>query len=110
MTQREAVYSLCQGKCAGCGRLQRLRDRRGWHVHHVIKQQTLTRRRAPSRYIRGAVAAVVVCQPCHFNHEARSAVIPLERLPVAVIAAVDELGAWASDLLRRYHPPMEVQQ
>lgn len=106
MTQREATYQACKGMCAGCGKLQRLRDRHGWHVHHCLKSQWLRRRGVPSKYMRSEIICVVACQRCHFDHEARARVIPLERLLPSVVEAVDALGPWAEDLLRRYHPPL----
>jgi hypothetical protein len=39
------------------------------------------------------------------QHEARAAVVPLERLPERVHRSVAILGPWAVDLLTRYHPP-----
>jgi hypothetical protein len=79
-----------------------------WQVHHALKQQTLRRRRAPSRYLRGVALAVLVCRRCHERHESRLLAIPLERLPARVLAAASELGPWAEDLLRRYHPPSDA--
>lgn len=108
MTQREAVYEACKGKCVGCGRVQRRRtDLWGWNAHHVIKQQTLKRRKVPSRYIRGPSLCVVLCFRCHGAQTSAMGRVPLDLIPQAVQDAVAELGDWAVDLLRREHPPME---
>lgn len=81
-----------------------------WHAHHVVKQQTLKRRRVPSRYIRTAVICVLLCKRCHEQQTHGVARVPLERIPAAVIAAVAELGPWAEDLLRREHPPADTRR
>lgn len=107
VTQRDAVYVADEGRCVACGK----RHRRGssswvWQAHHVVKQQTLRRRGVQPARLRDATYCVLVCRyPCHVNHESRHAVIALERLPARVVTAVDALGPWAQDHLRRYHPP-----
>jgi hypothetical protein len=104
MTQREAVYRAHDGRCVACGH-RWSRNSRGWDCHHALKAQWLRQRRAPSRYLRTEIVCVLACRACHFNHESRVRVIPLEALPERVVRAVDALGPWAEDLLRRYHPP-----
>jgi hypothetical protein len=107
VTQREAVHQLDGGKCVACGKRHRLRATTWeWQPHHVLKKQTMKRRGVKPARIRDATFCVLLCRlPCHMNHEARHATIPLERLPARVVQAVDELGPWAQDALRRYHPP-----
>lgn len=109
MTQREAVYAADRGRCVGCNaRLSRSAGPWSWSVHHTLKAQVLRRRGVKPARIRDATYCVLLCRRCHERHESRTAAIPLERLPARVVAAVDALGPWAEDTLRRYHPPTTV--
>lgn len=108
MSQRLETFDADGGRCIGCGaRLRRSADSWAWQAHHVLKAQTLRRRGVKPARLRDATFTALVCRTCHMNHETAlpHLVIPFERLPARVVAAVDELGAWAHDLLRRYHPP-----
>lgn len=106
MTQREAVWVREAACCCGCDcRLKRGAGSWAWQAHHVIKAQTLRRRGVRPARIRDATFVVLLCRRCHERQEGRTLPVPLERLPAAVVAAVDALGTWAEDLLRRYHPP-----
>jgi hypothetical protein len=107
MTQREAVHKLDGGRCVACGKKHRVRASSWhWQAHHVIKRQALERRGVKPARIRDATFCVLVCRiPCHENQTSHHARIPLERLPARVVRAVDELGPWAQDALRRMHPP-----
>jgi hypothetical protein len=102
---RGDVYELDGGRCVGCGRRQRREAGLwAWHVHHVLKQQTLVRRRVPSRYLRGPSLCVLLCWDCHGDQTSCMRRVPLGRLPERVHRACRELGPWAEDALRRYHP------
>jgi hypothetical protein len=109
LSQREAVWWLDGGQCVACGKRHRLNASSWeWQAHHVIKAARLQREHVPSRMIRSAALCVLLCRlPCHMNHESRSAVIPLEKLPTRVVQQVKTLGTWAEDELLRYHPPVE---
>ncbi len=107
MSQRAEVFEFDAGRCIACGkRHRRNASSWDWQAHHVVRQTTLKRRGVPPARIRDATFCVLLCRlPCHMNHESRSAVIALECLPARVVEAVDALGPWAQDGLRRYHPP-----
>src|SRR3954469_15996993 len=103
---RAEVYELDDGRCVGCGaKLDRGADAWSWQVHHALKVQTMKARGLRPKWWRGAALAVLTCRKCHMAHEARTATIPLERLPERVHRSVAILGPWAVDLLARSHPP-----
>lgn len=106
MTQREAVYELDQGRCVNCGkRHRRNASTYEWQPHHVIRQQVLRRRNVKPARIRDATFCVLLCtSPCHERQTTLTARVPFERLPARVVQAVDALGPWAQDALRRAHP------
>jgi hypothetical protein len=106
LSLRLEVYELDEGRCVGCGAKQRRgADAWSWQVHHALKVQTMKARGLRPRWWRGPALAVLLCRRCHMQHEARAAVVPLERLPERVHRSVAILGPWAMDLLVRYHPP-----
>jgi hypothetical protein len=106
---RAEVYELDGGRCVGCGaKLARGADAWSWQVHHVLKVQTMKARGLRPKWWRGAALAVLTCRKCHMAHEARTATIPLEKLPERVHRSVAILGPWAVDLLTRYHPPTNL--
>jgi hypothetical protein len=103
---RAEVYTLDGGRCVGCGkRLRRNGDVWHFQVHHALKVQWMKARGLRPKWWRGPALAVLLCRECHMQHEARAAVVPLERLPERVHRSVAILGPWAVDLLTRYHPP-----
>lgn len=105
-TQRAATYEADHGRCVGCGAKQgRNAGTWAWHCHHVIKAQTLRRQGVRVARIRDATFTVLLCRRCHERHESVTARVPFENLPARVVVAVDALGPWAEDLLRKYHPP-----
>lgn len=106
MTLREEVYRADGGRCVGCGERQDpSADQWQWQAHHVLKRSWMVRFDAD----RGDPNfAVLVCRRCHEMHESRTKAIPLEVLPLRARRAVAELGDGAEDLLRRYHPPTEL--
>jgi hypothetical protein len=108
MTLREIVYSVDDGCCVNCGEHQmRHASPWDWQAHHVLKQQWLKRRHAPDEFLSGPKVTILLCKRCHERHESRTATIPLEKLPARVVDGASELGPWAEDLLRRYHPSEE---
>jgi hypothetical protein len=94
------------GRCVGCGAVQSpFGDQWQWQAHHALKKSWMVRFGAD----RGDPnLAVLVCRRCHELHESRTRTIPLEDLPLRVRSAVADLGDAADDLLRRYHPPTEL--
>lgn len=106
MTQREAVYELDQGRCVNCGvEHHRNAGPWAWTCHHVIRQQVLRRRKVKPARIRDATFCVLLCtSPCHERQTTAFKRVPFERLPARVVEAVDALGPWAQDALRRQHP------
>jgi hypothetical protein len=106
MSLRAEVFDLDQGRCVGCGyKMARGGDAWAWQVHHCLKVQWLKARGCRAVWWRRPALCVLLCRRCHMQHEARAAVVPLERLPERVHRSVTLLGPWAVDLLRRYHPP-----
>jgi 5-methylcytosine-specific restriction endonuclease McrA len=106
---RLEVFDRDGGECVSCGTpLARGGDLWAWHVHHVVKEQTLKARGCRPRWWRSAALAVLVCRRCHERHTNRMGVIPLERLPSRVLRSAAILGPWAVDLLRRNHPPADA--
>lgn len=109
MSLRLEVFDADGGSCVGCDRpLPRGADLWSWHVHHVVKEQTLKARGCAPKWWRTRRLAVLLCRRCHERHTSRTAVVPLERLPGRVLASAAELGPWAVDLLRRNHPPADA--
>jgi hypothetical protein len=109
VTLREQVYRADGGRCVACGaRCDRNAGMWGWSVHHCLKQQWLKSRKAPERFLSSPQVCVLLCKRCHERHESRTAPVPFERLPLRVMQGAQEVGAWAEDLLRRYHPPTEL--
>lgn len=85
----------------GCGRKSRIR-------HHVVYRQELRRVAKGAAYLRlerDKANLVPVATPCHNAHHARSAVLPLWRLPDSVFGfARDWLGAGPGyEYLRRHY-------
>lgn len=102
-TLREAVYRLDGGICVMTG--EELPEDGGtwcWSVHHVIKAQELRRRRVSTK---DPNLCILLGRRAHERHESRFLPVPYEKLPRRVLLAVVDLGTWAEDNLRRYHPP-----
>lgn len=102
-TLRERVFEADHGICVGC--LEPQRRKAGtwaWQVHHVIKEQNLRTRGAPTNW---EALAVLLCRRCHEAQTCRIETVPLERLPQRCLDAASALGPWAEDNLRRHHPP-----
>lgn len=109
MTLREAVFRADEGRCVQCGDvLSPYGDQWQWQAHHVLKQQWLKRRGQEKRLCDHELA-ILLCRRCHEGHESRFAPVALEKLPLRVLKSAQELGPWAEDLLRRYHPPGELE-
>jgi hypothetical protein len=106
MTLREEVFNADGGRCVGCGAVQSpSADQWQWQCHHALKKPWMVRFGAD----RGDPnLAVLLCRRCHERHENRTAPVPLDALPLRVRSAVADLGDAADDLLRRYHPPTEL--
>lgn len=83
--------------------LPRWGDRWVWVAHHPIPQAKL-RDRGYGELAGDPCFAVLVARRAHERHHSRTEPIPLERLPERAVSAIDGLGPWAEDLLRRYHP------
>lgn len=110
-SQRDVVFDLDHGRCVGCDTAQaRNAGPWLWQVHHAIKAQELKRRGIDRRSARATSVCVLLCRRCHERHESRTAPIALERLPLRVLDAAAELGEWASDRVRWYHPPSDARR
>ena len=108
MTHRQSVYLADKGRCVNCGEAQQqLAGPWHWQAHHALKQQWLKKRHAPQRFLHDASVSILLCKRCHERHESRTESVPFEKLPARVVRGASEIGTWAEDLLRRYHPAGE---
>lgn len=105
MTLRQQVYDLDRGRCiATDAELRRNGGVWEWSAHHPLPQQVL-KREGLKKLCRDPRFACLVSRRAHERHELAVERIPLERLPARCVEAIDALGPWAQDRLRRYHPP-----
>jgi len=70
-------------------------------AHHPIERATLKARGLPEFDPRNGV---FVKRRVHERHTLAVERIPFAALPECVVEYAAELGPWAEDLLRRYHP------
>lgn len=106
MSLRAEVFALDGGRCVATGvRLSPNGSTWQWAAHHPLTQQQL-KRNGLGALVKDPRFACLVARRPHERHHSRHEPIPLERLPARCVEAIDALGPWAQDLLRRYHPPL----